>query len=165
MRDASVTDAGRPDVPVPRVPTEKELPLLPRVLVAASSAIMVLLGALHLLYTFRGSNLAPRDPSLRTAMDTTHMVLTTETTVWRAWIGFNASHGICAALFGLVFGYLALVHPDLFFRSLYLQLLGLGVLVAFVVLARLYWFSVPLAGVGVALACYAAGLALARAQA
>jgi hypothetical protein len=83
-------------------------------------------------------------------------------TVWRAWIGFNASHSLCAIFFGLVFGYLALGESGLLFRSLFLQLLGLGVLVAFVVLARLYWFSIPLFGVSLALGCHVAGLVVAR---
>ena len=85
-----------------------------------------------------------------------------ETTVWRAWIGFNASHSLCAMLFGLVFGYFAIAQHALLFRSIYLQLLGLAVLVAFVVLAKLYWFSVPMVGVGIALGCFVAGLVVAR---
>ncbi len=136
--------------------------VLPRILVAASAAIMVLLGTVHFLYTFWGNKLDPRDPAVQAAMDTARMVITPETTVWRAWIGFNASHSIGAAFFGLVFGYLAVAHPDLLFRSAYLQFVGLAVLVGFLVLARLYWFSVPSVGVGVALGCYLAGTLIAR---
>ena len=136
--------------------------MLARVLITASSAIMVLLGSIHLLYTFWGNKLTPRDPAVQAAMNATQMVLTPETTVWRAWIGFNASHSICAAFFGLVFGFLAVAHPELLFRSSYLQLLGLLVLIGFVVLAKLYWFSIPLVGVSIALACYLAGLVIAR---
>lgn len=90
------------------------------------------------------------------------MVLTSETTVWRAWIGFNASHSMCAVFFGLVFGFLAIAQPELLFRSIYLQALGVAVLVGFVVLAKLYWFSIPLIGVGVALVCFLVGLVAAR---
>lgn len=136
--------------------------MLARILIAISSATMILLGIIHLLYTFFGNKLTPRDPAVQLAMDTTQMVLTTETTVWRAWIGFNASHSICAAFFGLVFGFLAIAHPELLFRSLYLQLLGLCVLVGFVILAKLYWFSIPLVGVGIAFSCFIAGLVAAR---
>lgn len=123
---------------------------------------MLALGSIHLLYTFRGNKLAPRDPALQEAMSATPLVLTSETTVWRAWIGFNASHSICAVFFALVFGFLAISHADLLFRSLYLQLLGVALLVAFLVLAKLYWFSIPLVGVAVALVCFIAGLAAAR---
>lgn len=136
--------------------------MLAQVLVSASSAIMVLLGSIHLLYTFWGNKLAPRDPAVQAAMSATQMVLTQETTVWRAWVGFNVSHSVCAAFFGLVFGFLATFHPELLFRSAYLQLLGLIVLACFVILAKLYWFSIPLLGVSVALGCYLAGLVAAR---
>lgn len=136
--------------------------MIARVFIGASSAIMVLLGSIHLLYTFWGNKLTPRDPAVQAAMNTVHMVLTRETTVWRAWIGFNASHSICAAFFGLVFGFFAIAHPELLFRSIYLQLLGLAVLLSFVVLAKLYWFSVPLLGVSIAFGCYLAGLVSAR---
>jgi hypothetical protein len=136
--------------------------VLARILVSASAGILFLLGTLHLVYTFWGNKLAPRDPTVQAAMDATHMVITRETTVWRAWIGFNASHSICAMFFGLVFGFLAVAHPELLFRSLYLQLLGVAVLAGFVLLAKLYWFSVPFIGVSLSLACFLAGVVLAR---
>lgn len=136
-----------------------------RVLVLASAFIVALLGSIHLLYTFRGRRLLPRDASVQAAMDSTGLVLTTQTTVWRAWLGFNASHSIGMMLFGLVYGYLAGVHPDWLFGSVFLQVLGLLVLAAVTVLARLYWFIIPLTGVSVALACYAVGLLVVIAQA
>jgi len=136
--------------------------MLPRILVASSSAIMLMLGGIHLFYTFWGNKLLPRDPALQAAMSAAHMVISGETTVWRAWIGFNASHSICAAFFGLVFGYLAIAHPELLFRSTYLQFLGLAVLAGFVMLARFYWFSIPFFGVSFALACYVLGVLAAR---
>lgn len=136
--------------------------MLARILISTSAVIMLLLGSMHLLYTFWGNKLSPRDPAVQQAMSATPMVLTSETTVWNAWVGFNASHSMCAVFFALVFGFLALSHPEFLFRSAYLQLLGVAVLVAFVVLARLYWFSIPLLGVTIALGCFLAGLALAR---
>lgn len=136
--------------------------MLARSLLAASAAIMLALGTLHLVLTFAGRALLPREPAVRAAMESTHLVLSAQTTVWKAWIGFNASHSLAAILFGLVFGYFALAQPDVLFRSPYLQVLGAAVLVAFVVLARLYWFSVPLIGVGLALACFVAGTVAAR---
>lgn len=135
--------------------------VLARILLSASSGIMILLGSIHLLYTFSG-RLAPKDSSVQAAMDAAPLLLTSETTVWRAWIGFNVSHSICAMLFGMVFGYLAIAHPEILFRSIYLQLLGLAVLAGFVVLAKLYWFSIPLAGVSLAFGAFLAGVLVAR---
>jgi hypothetical protein len=34
-------------------------------------------------------------------------VITKEATMWRCWVGFNASHSMGLILFGLVFGFLA----------------------------------------------------------
>ncbi len=136
--------------------------MLARVLISLSSFSMLLLGSIHLLYTFWGNKLAPRDPAVQEAMSATPMVLTPETTVWRAWVGFNASHSICAMFFAMIFGFLAVSHPVLLLRSVYLQLLGAALLAGFVVLAKLYWFSVPLMGVTLALVCFLSGIAAAR---
>lgn len=136
--------------------------MLSRSFIAISALVMLALGGIHLLYTFRGDRLSPRDAAVQAAMSATPLRLSAETTMWKAWIGFNASHSICAIFFGLVFGYLALSQPDLLFRSLYLQGVGFAVLVGFVVLARLYWFNVPFVGVSLALACFLAGVVTAR---
>ena len=55
--------------------------------------------------------------------------------MWRAWVGFNASHSYGAIFFGLVYGYLALAHGALLFASPYLLGVGLLLLGGYVVLA------------------------------
>ena len=135
--------------------------MLSGLLVSLSAAIVLLLGTIHLVYTFRGPLLTPRDPAVRAAMLATHPVLTRRTTMWRAWIGFNASHGLGAILFGLLYGYLALAQPALLFGSPFLLAVGLGALAAYLLLAKLYWFRIPLAGMLVAFLWYLAGVAAA----
>ena len=66
-------------------------------------------------------------------------------------------------LFGLFFGYLALAQGQLLFRSLFLLVVGLAMLVGFVVLCKFYFFSWPLKGISISLACYVASIALSRA--
>jgi hypothetical protein len=136
--------------------------MAPKILVLLSAAIAVLLGIVHLAYTFSGTSLLPRDGALQAAMSQAPLAITRETTVLRAWVGFNASHSIALVLFGLVFAYLAVFHAPLLFGSRFLLAVGFGTLLAFAVLARLYWFSVPFAGILVALACYGAGVVLSR---
>jgi hypothetical protein len=128
-------------------------------LVAASAAIILLLGLVHLLYTFRGVKLHPRDAKLTAAMRQVSPVLTRQTTMWKTWVGFNASHSLGAILFGAVYGYLALVHGAFLFASAYLMLLGLATLASYVFLARRYWFSVPFRCIVLATVLYAAALA------
>lgn len=131
-------------------------------LIAAGAGIVLALGCLHLVFTFHGPKLWPRDPAVRPAMDATPLVLTRETTVWRAWIGFNASHSLGAILFGAIYGYLALARREVLLGSPFLLGVGLSALAAYAVLARRYWFSVPFRGICLALALYLAGLVAAR---
>jgi hypothetical protein len=118
--------------------------------VAASAAIMLLLGLLHLLYTFHGTKLWPRDRELQTRMQETSPVITRQTTMWKAWIGFNATHSLGLILFGAVYGYLTLAHSDFLFQSAFLLSLGLVLLFGYILLARRYFFRIPLQGVLVA---------------
>ena len=127
-------------------------------LIALAAAIVFTLGLLHIVYTFRGPKLLPRDRELRAQMENSPLVLTRETTVWKAWIGFNASHSLGAMLFGVVYGHLALVQPTVLASSPFLLALGALVLLAYGWLARRYWFSVPFRGVVLALLLYAGGV-------
>jgi len=151
-------------MPIATMPTEliKESILATKILMVVSTSIIFTLGVVHLVYTFWGPKLTPRDPALEISMSQTSPVITKQTTVWRCWMGFNASHSMGLILFGLVFGFLALAHGDLLFHSLFLLVVGLAMLCGLVVLCRVYFFRVPLAGVSISLACYVASIALAR---
>lgn len=129
-------------------------------LVVASAAIILLLGLVHLLYTFHGRKLHPRDPALEAHMREVSLVLTRETTMWKTWIGFNASHSYGAILFGLVYGYLAIAEGGMFFRSPFLLLVGLLLLVGYVFLGKRYWFRIPFRGIVLATAFYFAALVI-----
>jgi hypothetical protein len=130
-------------------------------LITASAAIILALGLLHLLYTFRGQKLHPREPALETQMKLVSPVITRQTTMWNAWVGFNASHSCGAIFFGSVYGYLALTNSEFLFESRFLCVLGLLFLGGYVVLGKLYWFSVPFRGIVIATVCYTAGLVVA----
>ena len=136
--------------------------MLSKLLMMASAGVVLLLGVAHLAYTLHGRKLAPRDAAVEQAMAATHLGLTTQTTVWKAWIGFNISHSMGAVLFGLLYAYLAMCQPGLLFRSPYLLAVGGAMLCGLLVLARLYWFNVPLMGISLALGLYAASVMLHR---
>ncbi|MBI4912013.1 MAG: hypothetical protein HY823_04690 [Acidobacteria bacterium] len=127
-------------------------------LVAASALILFLLGLFHLVFTFRGSKLHPRDPDLQQRMAQDCLRLTSQTSVWRAWIGFNASHSLGILLFGSVYGYLAVCSPGILFQSPFLLLLGFLTLCAYAFLSWRYWFSIPLRGSLLALLFYVLAL-------
>jgi hypothetical protein len=129
-------------------------------LIAGSAAIFMLLGLIHLVYTFYGPRLLPRDRDLRARMQEVSPVITRETTMWKAWVGFNASHShsYSLILFGAVYGYLAVVHGDFLFQSVFLLSLGLILLLGYVFLAKRYFFRIPLWGVLLATVLYALAL-------
>ena len=144
-------------------PKNRESVLAAKILMVLSASIVLTLGIVHLFYTFWGPELTPRDPALQISMSQISPVITKETTMWRAWVGFNVSHSMGAMLFGLVFGFLALAHGQLLFRSPFLLVVGLAMLGGVVVLCKVYFFSWPLRGVSISLACYVASIALSRA--
>jgi hypothetical protein len=59
--------------------------VLASALVAASAVVVLSLGLIHLLYTFHGTKLHPRDPQLTAALKEASPVLTRRTTMWKAW--------------------------------------------------------------------------------
>lgn len=131
-----------------------------QVLIVIGGAIFALLGTLHLLYTFFTDKFDARDCSVTTAMQGTSPVITGRTTMWQAWIGFNASHSLGAMVFGLLYILLAVGHMDLLTGSPVFVLVALANGLAWLGLARAYWFRTPLVGIAIATACFAAALVL-----
>jgi hypothetical protein len=128
--------------------------------IVASAAVILLLGLLHLLYTFRGPMLHPSDSDLTAKMMTVSPVISQETTMWRVWIGFNATHSFGLILFGGIYGYLAMRHSAFLFHSRFLLALGFALLLCYAVTARLYFFSAPFRGVVLAAGLYLLGIVL-----
>jgi hypothetical protein len=126
------------------------------VLTLASALIIGLLGTAHLVLTYSGPRLLPRERALRSSMEAVSPVISSHTTIWRCWIGFNASHSMGAMLFGLTYGYLALEPTRLLQSSAFLQVVGACTLAGYVVLAKRYWFNTPLLGATAALLLFVA---------
>jgi hypothetical protein len=135
-----------------------------KILMVLSASIVFTLGVVHLVYTFWGPTFTPRDPALQISMSQIAPVISKETTMWRCWVGFSATHSMGLILFGLVFGFLALAHGPLLFQSPFLLVVGLAMLGGIVVLCKVYFFSAPFTGMSISLACYVASIALSRAS-
>lgn len=134
------------------------MPTVAATLITASAAIILSLGLIHLLYTFRGHKLHPRDAELEARLREASPVLTRQTTMWRAWVGFNASHSFGAIFFGVVYGYFSLAHAGFLFGSPFLLSVGLLLLLGYAFLGYRYWFSVPFRGIVLATVLYAAAI-------
>jgi len=129
----------------------------------AGSIPFVVLGLVHIAYSVadasRPARIVPREPALIESMKAGRLVITRQTTVWRAWIGFNISHGVGVFLFGIVVFGAALsgfeanfsAMPALFYASPL-------VAATYLVLSLKYWFRIPAIGSGVGAALLASGV-------
>jgi hypothetical protein len=134
------------------------MPTFPSLLIATSAFILLTLGAAHLWLTYRSSAFEPRDAALKQRLEEVSPVISRQTTMWRASVGFHASHSAGAMLFGLIYGYLAVAQAAVLFASLFLLLLGLVYLAGMAMLGYRYWFSTPFRGALLAFSLYLAAL-------
>jgi len=131
--------------------------MLAQSLLAASAAIFLVLGTIHLVYTFASNKFSPRDAALEARLREVSPVISRETSMWNAWIGFNASHSYGAMLYGLVYGYLAIFRFDVLRAMPFVLAVGFAFLAGFAIVAVRYWFSIPRNGILLSLALYVAG--------
>ena len=87
-------------------------------------------------------------------------LLTKETSVWNAWVGFNASHSLGAMLVAAVYiplttSYFYIIQQSAWFSSLPV-LIGLS----YRILAKKYWFKIPFFGVLISTICFAGATVL-----
>jgi hypothetical protein len=136
-----------------------------RYLFVAGAVPFLILGILHILYTLsdadRPRRIAPRDPHLVEQMRAGTLFLTRQTTVWRAWIGFNLSHGLGIVLFAGMLIYGAALHFDAV-RSAAPELLFAAPVIAslYLLMSFRYWFRIPAIGSGIGTALLLAGAVL-----
>ena len=130
-------------------------------LVATASFIVLAMGTGHLLLTLFSPAFEPRDPSVKLAMEGVATRFDSRMNLWRSWIGFNLSHSMGPMILGTVYAYLSLTQGMEFFHSYFLPGFGAVILIGYILVARAYWFILPLTGLLIATAVYLAGLAVA----
>jgi hypothetical protein len=128
--------------------------VLEQALLIVGASIFGLLGSAHLFYTFFTDKFDTRDRSVGEAMKNTSPVLTGRTTVWKAWIGFNASHSLGAMVFAAFFLMLAVGHMAVIRSAPGFAWLAAVNGLAYLGVARAYWFRTPLIGILIATACF-----------
>lgn len=132
--------------------------MLAQTLIATSAAIAASMGSGHMWLTFFSRAFSPRDAALEERMKTVPTIFNKRLLMWKAWTGFNASHSVAPILFGLVYGYLTLLHPEILFQSKFLMAVGAATLAFYIFLAVRYWFYLPLLGLSVAMTFYVGGI-------
>ncbi len=124
-------------------------------------SIFAILGLVHAVYTLadmaRPRRLVPDDPAVIAAMSSSGLRLARGgTTMWRAWVGFNFSHSLGIAMFGV-----ACIAVGLSLQSLALPKAALVVPVAigitYCLLSIRYWFRNATIGVAAGTLCFVVG--------
>ena len=128
--------------------------LLAKYLWILGSLIFLSLGSIHLWYTFFTNKFNPRNKSVITDMKNTSPILTKDTTMWNAWIGFNASHSAGVIYFGLINMLLAAQYFPILQNSLLIILLTIVTVLFYCWLGKKYWFRIPFTGIVIAAGCF-----------
>lgn len=131
-----------------------------QILLIIGASIFAVLGIMHLLYTFLTNKFEAYDSSVTAAMKETSPILTKETSMWRAWIGFNASHSLGAMLVAAIYIPLTIFHFDVIEQSAWLTTLPVLIGLSYFILAKNYWFRIPVIGISIATICFVAAAVL-----
>jgi len=123
------------------------------VLIRTGLLIIGLLGFLHLIYTFADlkspKKFVPTDENLLPLLQNTGVRLVRNPwpgrSFWGAYMGFNLSHSLGILVFVTLYLVLSFIAPSVLFHpALVAILIGTGC--AYVVTARIFWFSIPFYG-------------------
>lgn len=120
----------------------------------AGSIIIAVLAGMHLYFTFFTDKFSSQNERLMEDMKSSSPILTDELTMWKAWIGFNASHSMGGIFIGLInlylgYRYFAILQSDHFFFAFNILTIGF-----YIWLAKKYWFKTPFRGLALTLTCY-----------
>jgi hypothetical protein len=119
----------------------------------AGSLPFIILGGIHLLYTFFTNKFSSRNKLVDEEMKISFPILTKETTMWKAWVGFNASHSSGAIYIGLINLYLSVKYFTIVTNPVFL-FLNIVTVLFYLWLAKKYWFSTPFKGILIAACCF-----------
>jgi hypothetical protein len=123
----------------------------------AGSLPCIILGTIHLLYTFFTNKFSSRNKQLDEEMKKSFPVLTKEVTMWNAWVGFNASHSSGVIYIGLINLFTAIGFSSILHNPLFL-LLNMVTVLFYLWLAKKYWFKTPFRGVLISTVCFTAAI-------
>ena len=99
--------------------------MIAKYLIITGGAIILMLGAIHLYYTFFTKVFVPKNTDLLETMKRSTISLAKGTNLWNAWVGFNGSHSAGAIFFGVLNIYLASNYFDLYKATYFLHFLNI----------------------------------------
>ncbi len=87
-------------------------------------------------------------------MNASPLILTTKLTMWKSWIGFNATHSSGAIFIGLLNFYLAVNYFDMLKSDKFIALFTMITIGFYAWIAKKYWFNRVLVGILIAWLCF-----------
>jgi hypothetical protein len=126
----------------------------------AGTIPLMLAGGLHALLTLtdviRPKYFAPKDPAVGSAMEDTPMRFggAAAPSMWRAWLGFNISHGLGVFAFALLCLLIAGQDFAVIERIDAIRPLTITFSVAYLLLSLRFWFWGPALVTGASAACF-----------
>lgn len=118
------------------------------------ASFFLILGTIHLLYTFYSNKFSSKNKKVIEEMKSSRLILTKETTIWKAWIGFNASHSSGAMFIGIINIYLALFYFNTVVNNPFFYLINIITTFFYLWLAKKYWFKIPFLGILTTFLCF-----------
>jgi len=133
-------------------------------LTAAGALPFILLGALHFRMTVvdlkEPQQFIPAKRELLEELKATRMNFRKDLkNFWLTYLGLHFSHSIGVMFYGLVVMYCALVRPDIL-GDMTVRLAIVAVGASYVLMARMFWFIIPLVGSLVGVSLIAVGMAM-----
>ena len=126
----------------------------------AGTIPLIVAGGLHVALTLadtvRPRYFAPKDGSVKPALEGTPIRFggNAAPSMWRAWLGFNISHGLGVFTFGLLCLLIATQDFKLVERIDAIRPLTIAFSAAYLALSLRFWFYGPVIITGTALACF-----------
>ena len=135
--------------------------MITKYLYIAGCIPFLVLGILHTVYTitdtFNPKKLIPYQSDVMGLMKSSSLAITKETNMWRAWVGFNISHGIGMLFFSVTYLYLSTFYIPFLEASVFFMSAAPIIALIYLALSKKYWFSIPIIGSTIGLLCFVAG--------
>jgi hypothetical protein len=129
---------------------------IPLILAGGGHALLALVDTVHATY------FTPRDASVRPAVESTPIRFggRAAPSMWRAWLGFNISHGLGVFTFGFLLLLIATQNFKLVEQIDAIQPLSIAIPAIYFVVALRFWFYGPVIITATSMACFIVAAAL-----
>lgn len=118
------------------------------------SIVIALMGSIHLRITFFSDKLYPRNKKLVDEMNVSPLVLTERLTMWKSWVGFNATHSSGVIFIGVINFYLAVNYFEILRSDRFIAVFTILTIGFYAWVAKKYWFKTVVAGILTAWICF-----------